>query len=123
MITEETLKTAIEGAKGLGELAQKGVTTLVDEVVSLYIFYGVMGLLKAAVVFIIFGIVTKFLNSLDDGKKSKSIQGGKLALLVLSIVYFTVNSMPHLLDMGKAMVAPNLFLAEKGLELVKDKEK
>lgn len=119
MIDKETLDVAMTGLKGMGELAKEGATTLVDEVVKLYIFYGVMGILKAAVVFIVFGIVLKFINAVDPDKTNKILGATRSAALVLSIIYFTVNSMPHLLDMGKAMVAPNLFLAEKGIELVK----
>lgn len=122
IITTETVKEITHGLKGFEDLATKGTTVLMDETIKLYIFYGVVGILKAAVVFIVFGIVFKFLNTLDKAneKPSPKIKAFKTTSLVLSLIYFTAFSYPHVLDIGKALVAPNLFLAEKGIQLVKD---
>lgn len=123
IIDKETVQTLVDASKGLGELVKEGTTTLVDETIKLYIFYGVMGILKACVVFVVFGVVLKFLNTLEKADTptilTKSL---KTTALVISMVYFTIMSMPHILDIGKAVVAPNLFIAEKGLELVKKVE-
>lgn len=123
LITKETVDATVAGVKGMSELGKQGVTTLTDETIKLYIFYGVVGILKAAVAFIVFGIVWKYLDVLT---KSENLKDGvakamKTSALIISIVYFTAVSVPHVLDLGKAVVAPNLFLAEKGLELVKGK--
>lgn len=120
IITEETLNTVVAGTKGMAEILKAGATTLTDETIKLYIFYGIMGVLKALAVFVVFGIVVKFLSTVDKANESpsKMIKGMKTTALILSIVYFTANSMPHLLDIGKAMVAPNLFLMEKSAALL-----
>jgi len=122
IITEQTLQVLKSGLTGMGELAKAGSTTLVDEVVKLYIFFGIVGILKAAAVFIVMGVVWKFLNVLEksdsEGKNTTMTKSLKTATLIISIVYFTSQSIPHVLSIGKAVVAPNLFLVEKGLELV-----
>jgi hypothetical protein len=123
IITKETVDAAVAGVKGMSELAKQGATTLTDETIKLYIFYGIVGILKAAVAFIVFGIVWKYLDVLT---KSETLKEGhakafKTSALIISIVYFTAMSMPHVLDLGKALVAPNLFLVEKGIALVNGK--
>lgn len=121
IITKETVEAAVNGVKGLNELAKEGATTLMDETIKLYIFYGIVGIFKAAVAFIIFGLIYKYVDTLTKGEALSAGKGRalKTTALIISIVYFTAMSMPHILDLGKAVVAPNLFLAEKGLELVK----
>lgn len=123
LITKETVAAAVAGVKGMSELAKQGATTLTDETIKLYIFYGVVGILKAAVAFIVFGIVWKYLDVLvrSEALKDGVAKSLKTSALVISIVYFTAMSMPHILDLGKAIVAPNLFLAEKGIALLKEK--
>lgn len=123
IVNKETVDKLIEASKGMSELAKTGATALVDETIKLYVFYGIMGILKAAVVFVIFAIVLKFLNTIDKANEKPSvfIKGCKTASLVMSLIYFTMVSMPHVMDIGKALVAPNLFIAEKGLALVKEK--
>lgn len=129
-MSEELLKMLQSGGTGLAELVKNGTTVLMDEVIKLYIFFGVMGVIKAAVVFVVFGVVMKLLNTYEkadsEGKSSNKIKSMKVVALIISLVYFTANSFPHILDIGKAVVAPNLFIAEKGLELIKvipEKEK
>lgn len=123
LVTKETIEAAVAGVKGMSELAKEGTTTLMNETINLYIFYGIVGILKAAVAFIVFGITWKYLETLTKAEVLKlgTSKAMKTSALIISIVYFTTMSMPHVLDLGKAVVAPNLFLAEKGLELVEGK--
>lgn len=123
MVSTENIKQAVEGLKGMTELVEKGTTTLTNEVINLYIFYGIVGIIKAAVAFVVFGIIWKYLDVLT---KAESLSAGvskslKTSALLISIIYFTAVSFPHVMDLGKAIVSPNLFLAEKGVELVKGK--
>lgn len=118
-MTEQMLELLKNGGAGMMELAKTGSTVLVDEVIRLYIFFGIMGVLKASVVFIILFVLNKFLTTIQDVDNIRFVKAGKVSLLVLSMVYFTMNAFPHLSDMGKALVAPNLFLIEKGVDLVK----
>lgn len=123
VITPEMVNETKEGLKGILELAEKGGTVLIDEAVKLYIFYGVIGVLKAATVFVLLFIVNKFVSTMiqstNDKKETTVLKAGKTLALIISIVYFASMSLPHLSDIGKVLVAPNLFLAEKGFELVK----
>jgi hypothetical protein len=123
IITKETVDNVIKGSEGLQDLAKTGYTTMVDETIKLYVFYGVVGILKAAVAFIVFGIIWKYLEVLNKAEitpvgLNKAL---KTSSLIIAIVYFAAVSTPHILDIGKAVVAPNLFLAEKGAALVKGK--
>lgn len=124
IITEETINKVIAGSKGMAELAKQGTTTLTNETINLYIFYGIVGVLKAAVAFLIFAIVWKYLTVLSKAEvlNVHITKALKTCSLIITVVYFAAVSTPHILDIGKAVVAPNLFLLEKGADLLKKTE-
>lgn len=124
MVTKETLELVKDGAKGAVELVTQGTTVLVNETINLYLFYGVLGLLKAGVVFVVYFIVKKFIDAMletANPQEANKLKALKSTAIVISLIFFTAKSMPYIHDMGKALVAPNLFLAEKAAEILKSK--
>ncbi len=117
LIKKETIEAAAKMIEQTTDLATKASAVIIDETIKLHIFLGILGVLKAAVVFIIFYVVFKYIKSLQiESNIAKSM---KTTALIASLIYFTFHAVPHLADIGKAVVAPNLFLIEKGVNLIK----
>lgn len=120
-MTEEMLNKLIKGGESMMSVAGGTATELASEAINLFIVGSVLAILKVAVVFVLYFIARKFLNAIEeaDGKPNNVVKAAKLLLLCSSLVFFTVKSFPHVEDLTKAMVAPNIFLAEKALEYAK----
>lgn len=113
-----------EGMKGVLELATKGTTNLMDEALNLFIVLSILDILKFASIFVIFYIVKKYLdtiaNASDDPKVKRLTHSAKTAGLVLSIIFFVSHSYDGAVNITKALVAPKIFLLEKGYGAMKD---
>lgn len=122
---EETVTQMVSGAKSVAEVMSGAATTLTTEAINLFIFEALLGVVQAATVFILFFIVKKFLDTMhsvcETDKGKRGYKTASIVALIGSIVYFAAVSMPHLKDIGKAMIAPNLFLAEKAIHLTTGK--
>jgi hypothetical protein len=121
LITQETVQTLIDGGKSIAKVASGAASELMDEAIRLFIFSSILGVLRVAAVFIVFLIVKKYLDAAMEVSKDKELmfKALKTTALVASIIYFTAASYPHLQNIGKAMVSPQIFLLEKANELRK----
>lgn len=121
LITKETVQALVDGGKSIAQVTTGAASELMDEAIKLFIFSSILGVLRVAAVFIVFLIVKKYLDSAMEAYKEKELmfKALKTTALVASIIYFTAASFPHLLNIGKAMVAPKIFLLEKANELRK----
>lgn len=115
MVTKENVENLARGVKNVAEVTTGAASQLTAEAINLFIIESSLQVLKFASVFIIFYMVKRFIDFLKDSgfsvTKSRAL---KLSLLILSIVFFTTQTTPHLTEIAKALVAPNIFLAEKG---------
>lgn len=122
LVNEETIKALAEGSQSLVKVAAGVSTELVNEAINLYIIESVLSILKFAVVFVIFYIVKRYLESMMDDKSNlKLFKSFKTTAIILSLIFFTTQSFPHLINLSKALVAPKIFLLEKGSELLRGK--
>lgn len=114
----------LEGMKGMMELAGKGATDLMDEALNLFIVLSILDILKFASVFVVFFIVKKYLDtvkSASDSEKTKRLaHSAQVAGLILSIIFFVSHSYSGAVSITKALVAPKIFLMEKGYHMVKE---
>lgn len=95
-----------------------------DEALNLFIVLSILDILKFASVFVIFYIVKKYLDAVSQSTESvktkRLVHSAKVAGLVLSIIFFISHSYEGAVSITKALVAPKLFLLEKGYGIVKD---
>jgi hypothetical protein len=123
LITKETVDAAINGGKSIAGILSGVGTELINETINLFILEASLGILKFASVFIVFFIVKKYIGtmieSMTDSKDIQRANAFKTSALILSIVFFTAKSFPHIESIGKALVAPKVFLLEKANELRK----
>lgn len=117
-MNKELVEGLLAGAKNLTEVTTGLASDLIAETINLYIFLGILSVIKFASVFIIYFILKKYVKMLPDEyatfKKSASA-----FLIVSSLIFFVYKSFPHLEDIAKATVAPKIFLIQKGSELLK----
>ena len=109
LITKETLETAIKGGESIAKVMAGTATELMN------------GVLKYGAVFVVFYIVKKYFDTMMEADKNKEgmFKALKTSALVAAIIFFTASSFPHITQIGKALVAPKIFLAEKANELRK----
>lgn len=125
IVTPEVVDKIIKGGENLAKVAAGSTNELVSEAVNLFIIDSVLSILKFSVVFIIFYIVKRYVDVLMQDCKRENInlfKALKTTALVLSLIFFTSQSFPHIQQVAKALVAPKLFLAEKTLSMTKDKQ-
>lgn len=117
-------EAVLEGMKGVLELATKGTTHLMDEALNLFIVLSVLDILKFGVVFVIFFVVKKYLGAISDASESdktkRMVKSAQVAGFILSLVFFVGHSYGAVVNIAKIMVAPNIFLMEKGYKIVQD---
>lgn len=103
--------------------ATKGLAVeLINEAVNLYLFLGLLSILKYGAVFLLYAIIRKYLLSLPkDQEQVRKI--GLTSVLLVSIFSFVMFSYPHFETVAKVIVAPKLFIAVKGAELFKGMQK
>lgn len=121
LISKETLETAIKGGESIAKVMAGTATELMNEAINLFIMESVLGVLKFSAVFVVFFIVKKYFDTMmeADKKKEGMFKALKTSALVAAIIFFTASSFPHITQIGKALVAPKIFLAEKANELRK----
>lgn len=120
LITKETLETAIKGGESIAKVLSGTATELMNEAVNLFIMESVLGVLKFSAVFVVFFIVKKYCDTMAEASENKNtFKAFKTASLVCAIIFFTASSFPHIQQIGKALVAPKIFLLEKANELRK----
>lgn len=119
LITKETVDSAIVGAKSLASVMSGIGTELANEAINLFIMESVLAILKFSAVFVVFFIVKKYFDTMVESDKTKEgmFKALKTSSLVAAIIFFTAQSFPHIAQIGKAMVAPKIFLVEKANEL------
>ena len=125
-VNEKMIESALKSTEGMAQLLATGSTTLMAETVNLYLFMAILGVIQCAVVFVVFYVLNKYLNTLDKASQldeaplnKRVVSALKTSGLILSVSLFTVYSLPHIEQIGKVLVAPNLFIAEKGLSFIK----
>lgn len=122
IITKETLDTVIKGGESIAKVLSGTATDLMNEAIALFLVDSVLSIVKFAAVFVVFFIVKKYCDVAAEasGERSKQkFNAFKTSALVASIIFFTASSFPHIRQIGKAMVAPKMFLLEKANELRK----
>lgn len=121
-ITKEVLQGLLQGGENVAKVAVGTAKDLTNEAINLFIIDSLLSILKFSVVFIIFYIVKRYCEAMstDATPQSKNvIKAFKTTALVLSLIFFTTQSFPHLQVITKALVAPKIFLIEKTADFVK----
>jgi len=121
-INEETLQTLLTGAEGVAKVVSGTTAVLINEAINWYILSGLLAILKFASVFVIFYIVKRYIDLVEDTLGTATTKAFKTTLLIISLAFFTIKSYPHIESITKAMVAPKLFILEKGQELLQKRE-
>ncbi len=121
LIKEETINHLINGSENVAKFAAGAVSQLTTEAVNLFIVEAALSILKFSVVFVIFFIVKKYCDSMAAASQGNAtmFKAFKTTALVLSLIFFTTQSFPHLIQISKALVAPKIFLLEKAMEMKK----
>lgn len=121
IIKSETIEGLVRGAEGVAKLASGAANELTTEAINLFIVESTLSVLKFSVVFVIFFIVKKYCDSMAAASPgNKTLFGAfKTTALVLSLVFFSTQSFPHIISISKALVAPKIFLLEKAVEMKK----
>lgn len=121
LITKETVDAAVNGAKSLADVMTGVGTELANETINLFIMVSVLAVLKFAAVFVVFFIVKKYFDTMLESAPEKKgmFKALKTSSLVAAIIFFTAQSFPHIAEIGKALVAPKIFLVEKAAALRK----
>lgn len=119
IVKQDTLEKIIHGAESVSKVAGGVATELTAEAINLFIIESALSVLKFSVVFVIFFIVKKYCDAMSSDSNVKLFKAFKTTALVLSLVFFTTQSFPHITQICKALVAPKIFLMEKTVDLVK----
>lgn len=121
VVSSELLKSLGTGAKQVVDSSISGVNKLTTEAINLFIFKGLINILYFSVIFIVFYIVKRYIDFLHEAgmdiKKSKAL---KTSALILTLVFFATQTMPHMMSIAEAIVAPNVFIMKKGAEFYKE---
>lgn len=121
IITKDALDSVVKGGQSIANVLIGTSTDLMNEAVNLFIMESVLAVLKFAAVFVVFFIVKKYFDTMAEASVEKAgmFKALKVSSLVASIIFFTAMSFPHITQIGKALVAPKIFLAEKARELTR----
>lgn len=121
LIKQETIDHLINGSSNVAKFAAGTVTELTTEAINLFIVESALSILKFSVVFVIFFIVKKYCDAMANAYQTNDnlFKAFKTTALVLSLIFFTTQSFPHIIQISKALVAPKIFLFEKAMELKK----
>jgi hypothetical protein len=121
IVTSEVVKSLGTGAKQVFETSVTGVNKLTSEAINLFIFQGLIHILYYMVIFIVFYVVKKYIDFLQEaGMEVKKAKALKTSALIISLSFFATQTMPHMMSITEAMVAPNVFIMKKGAEFAKD---
>lgn len=119
LVTKESMESLVSGTESLVKVVGGVASELTNEAINLFIIQGVLSVLQYAVVFVVFLIVKKYCDSMMTNAEESHIKlfkALKTTALVLSLVFFSSKSFPHLTEIAKALVAPKIFLLEKANE-------
>lgn len=122
VVSPETIDKIIAGGESLAKVAGGSASELTAEAINLFIIDSTLSILKFSVVFVVFYIVKRYCEALMTSAKPDQknlFKAMKTLTLILSLVYFTSSSVPHLQDIAKALVAPKIFLMEKTVQVLK----
>lgn len=122
LVKQETLEALVKGGENIVKVASGAATELTNEAINIFLVTSALAILKFAVVFVIFFIVKKYCDAMaaDYVENKKLFKALKTTALVLSLIFFTTQSFPHVVTICKALVAPKIFLMEKAAEYTKD---
>lgn len=121
LITPEMMDHVIKGGQNLATVAAGSASELTSEAINLFIIDSALSIAKFAVVFVIFYIVKRYCDMLvaDAPKENQKLfKAFKTTALILSLIYFSSMSFPHLQVITKALVAPKIFLMERAKDMV-----
>lgn len=121
LVDDNSMKNLVDGGKSIAHVMGGTATQLTNEALNLFIIESSLAILKFAVVFVIFFIVKKYCDTMmaASGDSHKPMfKAFKVTALVLSLIFFTTQSFPHVTSIAKAIVAPHIFLAEKAASMV-----
>lgn len=121
IVSKETAQSLVEGGKSIANIMAGTTSELANEAINLFIVESGLSILKFGVIFVIFMIVKKYCDAMAEANASNVglFKALKTTALVCSLIYFTTQSYPHIIQISKALVAPKIFLLEKAAELVK----
>lgn len=121
IISEEVIKQFIQGADSVVKVTAGVSTELINEAINLFLVESALAVLKFSAVFVVFYIIKRYLDVMMESNVATAgmFKAFKTCALVGSIIFFTSQSFPHITSMAKALVAPKIFLMEKGSELFK----
>ncbi len=117
-LNEETVNALLAGAENMTKVTAGLATELVNEAINLYIFLGLLAVIRFASIFVVWAIIRKYLSTMPD-EYADFKKAGQAFILCSSLIFFVYKSYPHMEDMAKAMVAPKIFLIQKGAEVLK----
>lgn len=123
IVSKETVDKLVAGAESATKVAVGTANELTTEAINLFLVDSILSILKFAAVFIVFMIVKKYIDVMievtKEDKDKNLYKAFKTCALIASIVFFTGQSFPHIQEIAKALVAPKIFLMEKGATLYK----
>lgn len=121
IVSEEVVKAFAAGAESVAKVTAGMTTELVNEAINLFIVESMLHVLKFSAVFVVFYIIKRYIDTMMgmEGANTKMFKAFKTCALVGSIIFFTSQSFPHIISASKALVAPKMFLLEKGSDLIK----
>lgn len=121
VVTEGLVKSLGVGAKQVVDSSISGVNKLTSEAINLFIFQGLIHILYWCTIFVLFYIVKKYVDFLQlGGMAEKKARAIKTCMLIISLSFFATQTMPHLMSITEAIVAPNIYVLKKGAEFAKD---
>jgi hypothetical protein len=123
ILTTEVVQEFVKGAKSLTDVTAGLSTELMNEAINLFIVESALNILKFSAVFVVFYIVKRYIDVMMNSNKEKEgmFKALKTCALIGSIIFFTAQSFPHIQEMTKALVAPKIFLLEKGASLIRQR--
>lgn len=123
LVSEEVIKQFVQGAESVVKVTAGVSAELINEAINLFIIESALQILKFSAVFVVFYIIKRYLDVMMEAnsKDVNMFKAFKTCALVGSIIFFTAQSFPHIISMSKAIVAPKIFLMEKGADLFKGK--
>ncbi len=120
-VSSDVVKSIGVGAKQVFDTTVTGVNALTTEAINLFIFQGLIHILYYSVIFVVFYIVKKYVDFLKEaGMEEKKAKALKTSALIISLAFFSTQTMPHMMAITEALVAPNIFVMKKGAEYVKE---
>lgn len=121
-MNEQVVNMVLQLTKDYSEATKGLASSLIDEAVRLYLFIGILAVLKYAAIFVLYAIIRKYLLTLP--KEHENVRkAGLTTILLVSLFSFVMFSYPHFEGIVKVLVAPKIFIATKGVELFKGMQK